>query len=729
MGAIPSRLTRISSSLELEPESWAGVLIFLLLCGASGAIFFINPEAPRRAAAALLVLVAGAGVALLLRLRRQGRLHGDSRRGAAAAVSSSNVAWAVTANDGCLIDCNNAYRALAGQPGQEAPDPPQSSIRSDTAAGPMYRLSRAAHSGLAHQEVFDSAPGLKLTAAVSPLKNGETVWWFIPQPGDAGAIPAARFVGPRAGFGDFFANAPIGVAVVAAKGTILEANAAFREFFAPAGETSDLVDIQSLIETDVRSSALDLIARALSGERSPAPLEILCHHQAHTGQRSAQIFASPLTAGDAEPPRAILYLVDTTEQRALETQFAQSQKMQAIGQLAGGVAHDFNNLLQAIMGNCDLLLMRHPVGDPSFAELNEVRQNSVRAAALVRQLLAFSRQQALQPKVIVLSDTVTDLSLLLRRLVGEPIALQVEHGAELWPVYADEGQIANAIMNLVVNSRDAMPPEGGNVTIRTANMTREGDISLVTGEMPAGDYVLIEVSDTGSGIPKENLEKVFEPFFTTKPVGHGTGLGLSTVYGVVKQTGGFINVESEPGRGAVFSIYLPRYAGSLNSGDSSDETERLATRDITGQDTILLVEDEEAVRSFAARALKMRGYTVMEAATGEAALEIVRHYPDVIDLLITDVVMPNMDGPTLVRAVTRLQPGIRIIYMSGYAADVFRKGGERTEEVHFLPKPFGLKQFVAKVKEVLSGVAPARQPPIQIQAVAAVLGDSPNTAE
>jgi two-component system, cell cycle sensor histidine kinase and response regulator CckA len=669
-------------------------------------------------------------VTMLVRFRRKRRLRRDSKRGAAAAAYSSNVAWAVTANDGYLIDCNDAYRALAGPKDQDLPDPPQSSFRNDSAAGPMYRLSRAAHAALAHQEVFDAAPGQKLTAAVSPLKNGETVWWFIPQPGDSEAARGiAQFGGSRAAFGDFFANAPIGVAVVAAKGTILEANAAFCEFFASASESSEPVDFKSLIDPDVRSAALELITKALSGERSLAPVEILCRQAPKANQRSAQLFASPLTGGPAEGLNAILYLVDTSEQRALETQFAQSQKMQAIGQLAGGVAHDFNNLLQAIMGNCDLLLMRHPVGDPSFAELNEVRENSVRAAALVRQLLAFGRQQALQPKVLVLSDTLTDLSLLLRRLVGELIVVQVEHGTELWPVHADEGQIANAIMNLVVNSRDAMPPEGGIVKIRTANITREGTISLVAGELPAGDYVLIEVSDNGCGIPKENLEKIFEPFFTTKPVGHGTGLGLSTVYGVVKQTGGFINVESGPAQGATFSIYLPRYRGALPGTDVADETERQATRDITGHDTILLVEDEEAVRSFAARALKMRGYTVLEAATGEAALETVRRYSEVIHLLITDVVMPNMDGPTLVRAVTRLQPEIRIIYMSGYAKDVFRKGGERAEEVHFLPKPFGLKQFVAKVKEVLSGAPPARQPPIQVQEVAAVLSDSGSSAE
>jgi two-component system cell cycle sensor histidine kinase/response regulator CckA len=377
--------------------------------------------------------------------------------------------------------------------------------------------------------------------------------------------------------------------------------------------------------------------------------------------------------------------------------------MQAIGQLAGGVAHDFNNLLQAIMGNCDLLLMRHPAGDPSFAEINEVRQNSVRAAGLVRQLLAFSRQQTLQPKVLALSDTLTELSLLLRRLVGERIALRVEHAQDLWPVRADEGQLSNAVMNLVVNARDAMQPDGGAVTIRTSNVTFIEPQPIGTGHMPAGDYVLIEVIDTGSGIPKENLTKIFEPFFTTKPVGQGTGLGLSTVYGVVKQTGGFITVESELGRGTAFQVYLPRYATSVAAVETIEEPDRAATRDVTGQDTILLVEDEDAVRSFAARALRMRGYTVLEAPGGEAGLDIVRSQAGAIDLLITDVVMPNMDGPTLVRAARQLRPDMRIIFMSGYAEDAFRRNEEKAEDLHFLPKPFGLKQLVAKVKEVLSG--------------------------
>jgi two-component system cell cycle sensor histidine kinase/response regulator CckA len=333
------------------------------------------------------------------------------------------------------------------------------------------------------------------------------------------------------------------------------------------------------------------------------------------------------------------------------------------------------------------------------------------AAGLVRQLLAFSRQQTLQPRVLALADTMTELSLLLRRLLGERITLKFEQASDLWQVRADEGQISNAIVNLVVNARDAMPQEGGTVTIRISNLALASARAVGAGLMPPGDYVLIEVADTGKGIPPENLAKIFEPFFTTKPVGHGTGLGLSTVYGVVKQTGGFIDVKSAVGKGATFEILLPRYVASESAPDAQAETpERAAAHsDVTGQDTILLVEDEDAVRSFAARALRMRGYTVLEAPGGDVALEIVRKHPEPIQLIISDVVMPNMDGPTMVRAAMKLRPEMRVIFISGYAEDTFRRTEEKVEDLHFLPKPFGLKQLVAKVKDVLSG-APVRRP-------------------
>jgi two-component system cell cycle sensor histidine kinase/response regulator CckA len=278
---------------------------------------------------------------------------------------------------------------------------------------------------------------------------------------------------------------------------------------------------------------------------------------------------------------------------------------------------------------------------------------------------------------------------------------------DVWPVHADEAQLSNAIINLVVNARDAMPA-GGTVTIRTANETVTTPSALGTGIMPAGEYVRIEVADTGVGIPKEHIGKIYDPFFSTKPVGQGTGLGLATVYGIVKQTGGFITVDSEVGRGTSFVIYLPRYRADPNMA-MAPEPERLAPRDVTGQDTILLVEDEEAVRSFAARALKLRGYNVLEASGGEEALEIVRNTRATIDLLITDVVMPNMDGPTLVRNVRRLRPDMAIIFMSGYAEEAFRRNDEKAEELHFLPKPFGLKQLAAKVKDVLSHAPQTRK--------------------
>jgi two-component system cell cycle sensor histidine kinase/response regulator CckA len=378
--------------------------------------------------------------------------------------------------------------------------------------------------------------------------------------------------------------------------------------------------------------------------------------------------------------------------------------MQAVGQLAGGVAHDFNNLLTVIIGNCEFLLMRHPAGDPSFNEINQVHQNALRAAALVGQLLAFSRKQTMQPKSLALGDVIGELAQMLRRLLGEGINLAVEKDSDLWPVHADEAQLSNAIINLVVNARDAMP-SGGTVTITTSNQSIGAASTLGTAIMAAGDYVMIAVADTGVGMSKEIQSKIFDPFFTTKPVGQGTGLGLATVYGIVKQSGGFITVDSEVGAGTAFKIYLPRQR--VDASAPVEAASPAAPRDVTGQDTILLVEDEEAVRSFAARALRMRGYNVLEAAGGEEALEIVKSGASEIHLLITDVVMPNMDGPTLVRHVKELKPGLAVIFMSGYAEEAFRRNDQNSEDIHFLPKPFGLKQLAAKVKDVLVAGAPS----------------------
>ena len=494
-------------------------------------------------------------------------------------------------------------------------------------------------------------------------------------------------------FAGLFRDAPMGVALADASGTITEANAAFAQFFgADAAVVGKACD--ALVDTHDQAAVRALIAKAAEGQAGKQAIELRS-----PSERMADLFASPLTAGNGAGG-AVLYLVDVSEQRALETKFAQSQKMQAVGQLAGGVAHDFNNLLTVIIGNCEFLLMRHPAGDPSFKEINEVHQNALRAAALVSQLLAFSRKQTMQPKTLALGDVIGELAQMLRRLVGEGITLNVEKDSDLWAVHADEAQLGNAIINLVVNARDAMP-SGGTVTIATHNRKVSSASALGTAIMPAGDYVEIEVADTGIGMSKEIQSKIFDPFFTTKPVGQGTGLGLATVYGIVKQTGGFITVDSEVGHGTAFKIYLPRMRVDANA-PVAEIAAPSAPRDVTGQDTILLVEDEEAVRSFAARALRMRGYNVLEASGGEEALEIVKAGNVDIHLVITDVVMPNMDGPTMVRHVKELKPDLPVIFMSGYAEEAFRRNDQSSEDIHFLPKPFGLKQLAAKVKDVLS---------------------------
>jgi two-component system cell cycle sensor histidine kinase/response regulator CckA len=335
----------------------------------------------------------------------------------------------------------------------------------------------------------------------------------------------------------------------------------------------------------------------------------------------------------------------------------------------------------------------------------QIKQNGNRAANLVRQLLAFSRQQALQPRVLDIGDVLVELSHLLRRLIGENIELKLVHGRDLGLAKVDQGQLEQVIINLAVNARDAMAG-GGTLTIRTANMAQTAPFRRGAEIMPAGNYVRIDVADTGTGIAKENLERIFEPFFSTKQLGSGTGLGLSTVYGIVKQTGGFIFVDSAPEEGAVFRIYLPRHeAVEVEPGGRGEPVEASPAGDLTGIGTVMLVEDEDPVRIFAARALRNKGYKVLEAKSGEAALDLIRDADETIDLLVTDVVMPRMDGPTLVRQVREIHAGMKVIFISGYAEDTFRKRLDSDTDIHFLPKPFSLKQLAGKVKEAISGEA------------------------
>jgi two-component system, cell cycle sensor histidine kinase and response regulator CckA len=695
-----------STSFGIPAGAWRwAALGFVLLALGAAALAVMTPNTVGWTGIMLLAAIGAVGCLFLFAVWPKEKLSAADARRVAEAAARANIAWAITGTDGAVLDANDVYRKMSGAKEGEAAPPPELALAGEPSSAVLYRLTRGAAEGVPREESFVVGPGIELVAAVRPLSNGQTAWWFTPRlstPASAVASqvkPQAAPAAAPAAVGDIFRDAPVGVAFADAEGRISDANPAFAKFFGAAGSLAGRV-LSDLVEGTDRARVGELIAQAAQHNQETAHVEL---RAAGIDERTAELFASPVSGG-----RAVLYLVDVSEQKALETKFAQSQKMQAVGQLAGGVAHDFNNLLTVIIGNSEFLLMRHQAGDPSFKEINEIHQNALRAATLVGQLLAFSRKQTMQPKVLTVRDVVGELALMLRRLLREGVELKLEHGQDVWPIHADEAQLSNAVINLVVNARDAMP-KGGTVTIRTANETITAPVAFGTGVMPPGDYVRIEVADTGTGIPKEVIGKIFDPFFTTKPVGQGTGLGLATVYGIVKQTGGFIMVDSEIGRGTTFRIYLPRHRVDASAPVASIEPEKAGPRDVTGQDTILLVEDEEAVRSFAARALKLRGYSVLEASGGEEALEIVKNSRAPIDLIITDVVMPNMDGPTLVRAVKRIKPEIAVIFMSGYAEEAFRRNDEKAEDLHFLPKPFGLKQLAAKVKEVLSGAPQPRR--------------------
>ncbi len=398
-------------------------------------------------------------------------------------------------------------------------------------------------------------------------------------------------------------------------------------------------------------------------------------------------------------PSLVAILTDATELKSLEAQFVQSQKMQAIGQLAGGVAHDFNNLLTAISGHCDLLLLRHDQGDPDYGDLVQINQNANRAASLVGQLLAFSRKQNLRPEILDMRDTLSDLSHLLNRLVGEKIMLSVTHDPDLFPIRADKRQLEQVVMNLVVNARDAMP-DGGSIRIETESRTLRTPLERDRAIVEVGDYVVVRVTDQGCGIPQEQIAKIFEPFYTTKRTGEGTGLGLSTAYGIVKQTGGFIFVDSVEGQGTEFSLYLP--ANNTPLEEVVVEAAPAVKQTIQqAEGVVLLVEDEAPVRAFASRALRMRGYTVMEAENGEMALEILEDEALSVDLFVTDVIMPGMDGPTWVKQALTKRPDVKVVFVSGYAEEDFSDNQAKIQNSVFLPKPFSLNDLTATVQAQL----------------------------
>ncbi len=503
----------------------------------------------------------------------------------------------------------------------------------------------------------------------------------------------------------FISFSPFAIAVIGQDGWVLDCNDSLRELlkFRVADCGWSFFDI---IKEDNRSDIKALIAKISQGQPiDRKPLDITLNTEEVI---TVSLYINSMGYDRSE---IIVHMINTTEQKNLEQRFTHSQKMQAVGQLAGGIAHDFNNLLTAMIGFCDLLLMRHPAGDQSFADIMQIKQNANRAANLVRQLLAFSRRQTLQPKMLDITDVLAELSNLVRRLIGENIELKMVHGRDLGLVKADQGQLEQVFINLAVNARDAMQ-NGGGLTIKTSHVTINARTPINRSLIPPaedeaitdGDYVLVEVMDTGTGIPRTLLQKIFEPFFSTKEVGSGTGLGLATVYGIVKQTGGYIYVQSQEGKGTTFSIFFKRYKAEDAAPPEAQAPERTVNDDLTGKGTLLLVEDETPVRTFAARALRNKGYTVLEADCGEMAIEMMEEQGNEVELIITDVIMPGINGPSMIETIIPKFPRVKVIFISGYAEDVFVKSYGSQREFHFLPKPFTLKQLASKVKEVLNGV-------------------------
>lgn len=542
--------------------------------------------------------------------------------------------------------------------------------------------------GLGRHGRFLADMGAEGRFVVTRAAGSEVQLWLAELPvAPSGPVPDAA---PS----DDFDTLPVALLVLDAAATILRANGAAREMLCGATAGQSLSGLLDGLGREIGDWVADVCAGRTGGGA-----EVL-HLRGDGPDRFVQV---ALARGQGDYVTAILS--DASALKTLEAQFVQSQKMQAIGQLAGGIAHDFNNLLTAITGHCDLLMLRHDKADPDYADLDQISQNANRAAALVRQLLAFSRKQTLKPQIMDLGDTLSDLTHLLNRLVGEPIVLTVDHDPQLRLIRADRRQLEQVLMNLVVNARDAMPG-GGDIAIITDNLRLEEAMGIGRANLPPGDYVRVQVRDQGCGVPAEDLTKIFEPFYTTKRTGEGTGLGLSTAYGIVKQTGGYIFCDSTPGQGSTFSLFFPAHDRRALT-EVVDAPVRPAPRPRREQEAlVLLVEDEAPVRAFASRALKLQGFEVLEAACAEDALSLLQDQRLNVDVFVTDVVMPGMDGPTWVRTALRDRPQTRVIFMSGYAEDVFAEGRSPVPNAAFLAKPFSLSDLTSLVTRQLETEMP-----------------------
>ena len=551
----------------------------------------------------------------------------------------------------------------------------------------------------------DGAPGESRTIVLTRQNGGDN--------DQSASVAAMRF-------SRFFNNTPMAIASVDGTGRILRTNAPFLKLFSDLVSRDDIergAALETIVNESDRPRLEDALAAAKDRQGDIPPID---SRNPKDDTRHFRFYVNAVIDQTDEAPEeaAIVYAVEVTEQKALETQMAQTQKMNAVGTLAGGIAHDFNNVLTAILLSSDHLLLQARPSDASFADLMEIKRNANRAAVLVRQLLAFSRKQTMRPSILNLTDVIGDLRMLVERLLsGTHVKLDVDYGRDLWPVKTDLSQFEQVLINLCVNARDAMPG-GGTLTLRTRNLPAIDVAAFNYAYLPHEEMVLVEVNDTGTGIAPEIMDKIFEPFFTTKEVGKGTGLGLAMVYGIIKQSGGYIHPESEVGKGTTFRIFLPRHivempalteGQTIEGRDISAMDQSVAAvvppeepADLTGKSAVvLLVEDEEAVRRGGKRMLETRGYTVYEAGSGVEALEIMEELDGQVDVVVSDVVMPEMDGPTLLGELRKKYPDMKFIFVSGYAEDAFARNLPADAKFGFLPKPFSLKQLAVVVRETL----------------------------
>ncbi|MCA0355859.1 MAG: cell cycle histidine kinase CckA [Proteobacteria bacterium] len=669
-------------------DPWlVGAALFFVVAAALSAAPALKAGPTTLAGLLLLLGVSGVAVLGLVAIRGSALSGGDADQ-AEGFIEALSEPASLAAADGRVLAANGPWREVMGE---------QRRLPKGVAGSSLFAALVQARKGEMAEGVL-SAGGVDYTAKVSRLAGGRLMIRLSPvvvaetAAEDASPAPVAERAPPPPSTLDAFAGAsPFGAALLEGvepfTSRVLETNPALTTMTGakPGVLFGDLIDAASRAEAETRLN-----------EGRAGPYEV---RLARDPARIAHLYLYRAEG------RLVAYMIDVSEQKQIELQLAQAQKMQAIGQLAGGVAHDFNNLLTAIQLRLDELLHRHPVGDPSYEGLNEIRQTGVRAADLVRKLLAFSRKQTVQREVLDLGELISEFEVLLRRLLREDVKLITDYGRDLPQVRADKSQLETAVMNLAVNARDAVRAAkgGGVVRIRTARLTRDEAIQL---GFPAadGDTAFIEVSDDGPGIPPDVMGKIFDPFFTTKPVGEGTGLGLATVYGIVKQSDGWIHVHSRPNEGAAFRIFLPVYeapAGAVAVEAAAEPAKPRAARDLSGAGRILFVEDEDAVRSVAARLLRARGYEVLEAADGEEALLIAEENAGTIDLLISDVIMPGIDGPTLLKKARGYLGTAPVMFISGYAEAEFSDLLEGETGVTFLPKPIDIKTLAERVKQQL----------------------------